>query len=144
MAEADIQRQIAVLARRIERLRKTDVPGIRLPYAQRVLNPFPLASSGATAGDFPQSRAVVVLAFNVNVYVGTPNNGTNYWSVTLANDAGVALATVNTSAISANTWAQLTASSITQPAVTNKDFPIIVTATGNPGAIYLVPELIVA
>lgn len=133
------------LERMLERTRKLTIPGIRLPYAQRVLNPFPLASSGSNrAGDFPQSTTMVVLTFNVTVYVATTNSGIAYWTIALTNSAGTTLASVTTSAISPDTWTRLTTSSITQPSASNALLSVIPTATGSPGAIYVVPELIVA
>jgi hypothetical protein len=138
----DTQRQFRATADRLERLEKPDVYALRLPYAQRVLNPFPLASSGGVPGDFPQSQAIEILAFRVSVLVSTTNTGAAFWTLTLVNTAAVVLASVSTSAIGPNTWARLTDTTITQPATTNVDLAIIATATGSPGAIFIVPEVL--
>lgn len=119
-------------------------PGIRLPYAQRILNPFPLASSGSAAGDFPQSRTVVILAALISVYVATTNNGSNYWTIDVKDLSGTTVASVTTAAIAANVGARLAAASITQPVAGNALIFVQATATGSPGSIYIVPELIVA
>ena len=141
MSSLDAQRQIATTEAQIERLRKADVPAIYLPWHQRILNPFPLASSGGVWGDQGQPWAVNVLAWYVNVFVVTTNNGTNFWTLTLVNTAATTLATLNTSAIAANTWTRLSTTTITQPSSSNADLAIIATATLSPGAIIIAPAL---
>lgn len=143
-AEMDLLRRVARLEAALETTRATEPLAPRLPFAQRILNPFPLASSGGVFCDFPQSRAVVLLAFCVSVFVNGTNNGTNYWTIALINTAGTTLASVTTSAIGATTWTRLVASSITQPASANVALSVLLTATLSPGPIFLVPELIVA
>lgn len=141
MSSLDLQRQIAANELHIERLRKADVPAIYLPWSQRILNPFPLASSGGVWGDQGQPWAVNVLAWYVNVFVVTTNNGTNFWTLTLVNTAATTLATLSTSAIAANTWTRLSTTTITQPSSSNADLAIIATATLSPGAIIIAPAL---
>lgn len=136
-----IQRQIQETHATLERLRKADVTPLYLPWHQRALNAFPLASSGGAWGDSPQPWAVNVLIWTCTVIVGTTNNATNFWTLTLTNDAGVTLATLSTAAIAVNTWARLSTTSITQPSSTNTVFTLIATATLSPGAIAIVPAL---
>lgn len=144
-AELDLLRRITRLERALENTRSVDIPGIRLPYAQRILNPFPLASSGNAPGDFPQSRALTILAFNVSVFVVGTNSGADYWTLQLYEDLTMTVvATVVTSAIGPGTWARLSAASLGQPAAGNIAFSLVATATGAPGAIHIVPEMIVA
>jgi len=128
----------------LERLRKADVPNGRSPpYTQRVLNSFPLASSGNSAGEFPQfGTDCQIIVFRAAVFVVTTNNGTNFWTITLRDSAGAVLATLDTSAISANTWTRLATTSITQPDATNVVLTVRPTATLSPGAIFLVPEVL--
>lgn len=137
------QRQMRDIQERLERLEKSDIDAIRLSYAQRVLNPFPLASSGAGAGDFGQAEGVEILAFRVSVFVQTTNNGTNFWTISLVNTAASVLASVSTSAIAAATWTRLVDTTITQPSSTNVVLTVIATATLSPGAIFIVPEVVV-
>lgn len=142
MSREELDR-IVRLERTLERVRKVDISGDILTYAPAVLNPFPLASSGNNAGFFPQSRSVALLAFNVSVYVNTTNSGVAYWTIALLNDAGATLASVDTSALSSNTWTRLTDTSLTQPASTNTSYTLRLTATGSPGSIFITPEVIV-
>ena len=136
-----MQRQLQAINDVQEQLRKADVPAIYLPWAQRVLNSFPLASSGGAWGETPQPWEINVLSWYVTVFVVTTNNGTNFWTLALQNDAGVQLASLSTSAIAANAWTRLSTTTITQPATTNTAFTLRPTATLSPGAIFIVPSL---
>lgn len=135
------QQQIKTLEDSLERLRKADSSALYLPWTQRVINPFPLASSGGVWGDMVQPWAINILAFYCSVFVVTTNNGTNFWTVNLRDTAGNVLASVDTSAIAANAWARLSDTSITQPASSNIAIEIRPTATLSPGAIYIVPAV---
>ena len=136
-----MQRQIQALEEAQERLRKSDVAAIYLPWTQRILNPLPLASSGATWGDLGQPWEVYALAYTVTVFVVTTNSATQFWTIALKDSAGTTLASVNTSAIAANTGARLSTTTITQPGSSNTFLSIIPTATLSPGAIYIFPAL---
>lgn len=142
----ETQRQILDLSSRLERLEKIDLPNGRSPnFAQRVLNPFPLASSGSSAGEFPQfGTDLTIIVFRVSVFVSTTNNGTNFWTLTLRDDATSVLATLDTSVISANTWTRLATTTITQPSSANVILTVRPTATLSPGAIFVVPEILVS
>ncbi len=136
------QRQVQSLQDDMERLRKADVPPLYLPWAQRVLNPFPLASSGAAWGDLGLPWAVNVLAFYTSVFVNTTNNGTNFWTIAvISRPSGTAVASVTTAAIAANTYARLSDLTITQPPSTDTWIEIVPTATLSPGAIYIAPAV---
>lgn len=141
----DLQRQIDGIADLLERLRKSDVAGGRSPpYTQRVVNPFPLASSNTSAGEFPQfGTNLQIVVFRLSAFVVTTNNGTNYWTITLRDDASAILATLDTSAIAANTWSRLATTIITQPASANTILTVRPTATLTPGALFVVPEVLV-
>lgn len=127
-----------------ERLKQTEtkeVASLYLPWTQRVINPFPLASSGGAWGDSPQPWAVNLLRFTCSVFVNTTNNATNFWTITLVDTAVTTLATLSTSAMAANTFTRLSTTTITQPSSSNVDFIILVTATLAPGSIFIVPAL---
>ena len=129
-------------ARRLEQTQVIERNPIYLPWSQRVLNPFPLASSGAAWGDLGQPWSINVLAFYVTVFVVTTNNGTNYWTINVvSHPSTTTLASVNTSAIAANTGVRLSDTTITQPASTDTWIELVPTATLSPGAIYLFPAL---
>lgn len=137
-----MQRQIQDLQDGSERLRKADVPPLYLPWAQRILNPFPLASSGGVWGEMAQPWAVNVLAFYCSVFVSTTNDGANFWTIAVtARPSGNVIATVSTAAIAASTRVRLADTSITQPASTDVWIDIIPTATLAPGAIFIVPTV---
>lgn len=114
-----------------------------LVYAQRVLNPFPLASSGTAAGDLALPQDVTVQVWQPSAFVVTTNSGVNYWSLALTDSAGTTIATVTTAAIAANTWARLSTTTIaSQPAAGAPGLTVRATATGSPGAIYLIPSVV--
>jgi hypothetical protein len=136
-----IQRQIQETQDSLERLRKADAGAIYLPWAQRSLNSFPLASSATSWGETAQPWEVYCLAWYVSVFVVTTNNGTNFWTLTLRDEASSVLATLSTSAIAANTWTRLSTTAITQPSAANTIMTLRPTATLSPGAIFIVPAL---
>ncbi len=136
-----IQRQMLDLSNTQERLRKSDVSPLYLPWAQRVVNSFPLASSAASWGESAQPWEVYCLAWYVTVFVVTTNSATQFWTLTLRDDAGTSLASLSTAAISANTWTRLSTTTITQPGAANAVFTLRPTATLSPGAIFIVPAL---
>lgn len=136
------QRQIQALQDDMERLRKADVTPIYLPWAQRALNPFPLASSGGVWGELGVPWSSYVLAFYVTAFVNTPNTGAAFWTLTLtASPSTNVVASVDTSAISAGAFTRLVDTTITQPASGDTDLFITATATGSPGSIYIVPAV---
>jgi hypothetical protein len=132
---------VADLARRVGVLERVETPADLLPFSQRVLNPFPLASSGAQWGNTPQPWAVAIRNVAATVFVSTTNNGTNYWTLTLQDSTGVTLATLSTAAIAVNTSTRLSATSITQPSASNPILILIATATGSPGSIVILPAV---
>lgn len=138
----DVMRQIRALERQLDQSRQKPGNLLSLPYAQRILNPFPLVSSGGIASDFAQSQALMILEFRVSVFVQTTNNGTNFWTLEVRDTAGTALASVTTAAISAGTWTRLSDTTITQPGSSNVALNVFATATLAPGNIFLVPEII--
>ncbi len=140
----DLDRRVRAIESLLEHLRKADVAGNYLPWSQRVLNPFPLASSGNVWGETPQPWEVSVLALYVSVFVNTTNNGTNFWTLDLITEpGGTTLASVSTAAASANTWTRLVDLSVTTPGSTNVALAIRPTATLSPGSIFIVPSLAV-
>jgi hypothetical protein len=139
MAELDTQRQLAVLADQLERLRKADATPIFLPYAQRSLNAL---SATSAAGDFAQPWPAYFLVFAATVFVQTTNNGTNFWTIDLQDTTGTILATVNTSSgVTASTWTRLSDTSVTQPLTTNAELSVICTKTLSPGNLFVIPSV---
>ncbi len=136
-----IQVQMRFFEDQLERLRKTDVSALYLPWSQRVLNPFPLASSGAGWGDMSMPWSVNVLAFYCSVFVNTTNNGTNFWTVNLKDSVGTVIAALATSAIAANTFVRFAPGVVAQPASTSPILFIDATATLSPGAIFIFPAV---
>jgi hypothetical protein len=134
-----MQRQIQAQSDQLEPLRKADVTPLFLPWCQRTLNPFPLASSGGVWGDQVLPWEGYILAFYASVFVNTTNNGTNFWTLALKDSAGTTLASVTTSAIAAGAFARLSSVSITQAASTAPELNLVATATLSPGSIFIVP-----
>ena len=126
------------------RLRQTEtkeVPALYLPWAQRTLNPFPLASSGGVWGEMGQPWAVLLQRFTVSVFVSTTNNATNFWTIDLIDPAATLLCQLTTAAIAAGAWARLTSTLFVQPSAANVVISLRLTATLAPGAIYVTPAL---
>lgn len=111
-----------------------------LPFVARLV-PWPLASSGSVWGDAPLIWPIRILGFGASVYVTTPNNASNYWTLSVASAAGT-LATGTTAGIAANVAARIAAASIAvQPGASDAIIVLVATATGSPGSIYLAPAL---
>lgn len=137
----DIQRQLLALQSGHELLRKAETPALYPPWAQRVVNPFPLASSGGGWGDCAQPWEASLAAFSCSVFVQTTNSATQFWTIRLLDTASATLASFTTAAVTANTWTRLSTTSFTQPGASNVALTMTVTATLSPGAIFIVPTL---
>jgi hypothetical protein len=112
-----------------------------LPFAQRILNPFPLASSGSQWGNAPQPWAITIQEIAASVFVDTTNNGSNFWTLTFQDAFGTTLATLSTAAISASTSTRLSTTTITQPSASSALIILSATATGSPGSIIILPAV---
>src|SRR5687768_725596 len=101
-----VNRRLDEIENLLERLRKADSPNGRSPpYTQRALISFPLASSGTSHGEFPQfGTGISILVFRAAAFVVTTNTDSVFWTITLRDDASTILATIDTSAMSPNTW----------------------------------------
>lgn len=130
-------------ARGLEQTRTIERAPLYLPWSQRVLNAFPLASSGGVWGDQGQPWSVNLLAFYVTVLVVGTNNATNFWIIRLLDTAGTVLARIDTNSpvATANVWTRYADTSITQPPASNAALLITLTATLSPGAIFITPAL---
>lgn len=130
---------------RLSQTETKEIPPLYLPWSQRTLNPFPLASSGGVWGDTPQPWTNLPLAFTVTADVLTTNNATNFWTIELltftAAGASSVVASVTTAALTANVPARLSDTSVTPPAATDVSYFIKLTATLSPGAIFIFPAL---
>ena len=145
MSEIDTIRRLRAIEKTLDRLKTGETSGVFLPFSQRVLNPFPLASSGGQWGDMTQPAAAIVLGLYLSVFVVTTNNGTNFWTLDLTSDDGsTVLATLNTSAVAANGWRRLSTTTITTPGSTNAVLSVRPTATLSPGSIYITAALAIA
>lgn len=118
--------------------------GYRLPFVPRdALQPFTVNNFVFIA---PCARDLTIKQFNSFVVVSTTNNGSNYWTLTLYNSAGTAIASLNTSAITAGANTMLTTTSISPAshgAATTIFFQIAVNKTGSPGSLLMAPEVYV-
>ena len=127
--------------RRLEQTQTIERAPLYLPWAQRVLNSFPLASSGGVWGDMGQPWSVLLVRFTASVFVSTTNNGTNFWTLDLIDPASTLLCQITTAAISASTWTRLTSTVFVQPSAANVTISLRLTATLSPGAIFVAPAL---
>lgn len=142
MEQNDLLRTLYANDARLKQTETKETPPLYLPWAQRVLNPFPLASSGGVWGDQGMPWAVSILAFYVSAFVVGTNNGTNFWTIALSSTpTGTAIASVTTAAIAAGAFARLRDTSITQPPAADADLFITLTATLSPGAIFIAPAV---
>lgn len=138
----DMLRMLKDNDRRLRQTETKETPPIYLPWSQRILNPFPLASSGGVWGDMVQPWAVTLRAWYNTITVITTNNATNFWTVALKDAAGVTLASFTTAAFTVNVSTRAAGiTSFTQPSSSNAFINIVVTATLNPGAIFIFPAL---
>lgn len=128
-------------ARRLEQTEVIERPPLYLPFSQRIINPFPLASSGGVWGDMAQPWAVNLVAWYVTVTVITTNNATNFWTVALTDAAGSTLASFTTAAISVGVSTRVAVTSFVQPSASNPFVAIKATATLSPGSIFIFPSL---
>lgn len=141
MTDDIMHQQLARTRQRVAHAEVAERPALYLPWSQRVLNPFPLASSGSAWGDTPQPWAVVVLSFDVTVNAGATSDGSNYWTLVLVDDAGSVLASLTTAAVTAGVYTRLSTTTITQPGTSNARLGLRATATGTPGGIFLYPSV---
>lgn len=141
---SDLITEMHRLDKRLGQTEVREVAGLALVYTQRILNPFPLASSGTAAGDFGMPQALTVIVWQATVQVAAPNDGTNYWSIILLDDNATFVATLKTdSGVTAGVFTRLSTTTIAnQPASGNARLGVRATATGSPGAISIMPRVI--
>lgn len=83
-------------------------------------------------------RDMVIRWWTQSVNVQTTNNGSNYWTIDLRSLGAGTLASLNTSAIAAGVWANLSNKAInTSAATTDIGLYIRVAKVGSPGSLYL-------
>jgi hypothetical protein len=111
-----------------------------LPFAAYTVLP---GSGMTTSPAYPYSvtisRALTIRTWYQLAYVATTNNGSNYWTLDLVEpDLATVHATIDTSAISADTWTMIDDTTINAD-VSRSDLGLYVriTKTGSPGALYL-------
>ena len=130
---------LQTLRREVERLRVMEIPRPYLPFVAFAAQP---VSATGTLAHATNPRALTVLVYTIALYVSTTNDGTKYWTVALeTQDAGGAAAaitnaTVNTSAIAADTWTVLTATVGTAVASSVDLIRVRATKTSTAGDLY--------
>lgn len=136
------------LTKRVSRL-EAHRPVFALPfvsYNMSALQPFSAAGVPWSTAQ-PAGERLLVL-WSVNTHVLTTNDGSNYWSVFLKNQAGTTLETVTTSTYSPNTWVQTLKQAsdfggYANQASTNKIIYVETAKTGAPGDLYLTHTLLI-
>lgn len=140
---ASLMRTLNDLEQRIAWLETLETAGYRLPIINRdALPPF---NANGTYFNGIISRTVILKHWAAAVYVATTNNGANYWSIALSIGGVGTIATVNTSAIAANTGVVLADASIAglTYGTSNAYLNIAFTKTGAPGTLVCAPEVYV-
>ena len=117
-----------------------------LPFAARdgVVSPFSANGNPFVA---PIWRDCTPARLAMSVYC-TPNNGANYWTITLyiSGAFGLAQGSVSTSALAAALWQPLALTTFVAARWSAASFPIAyiqIAKTGAPGILYLSPALYV-
>lgn len=104
-----------------------------------------LAATTAAIFGMTLDRTITFVSLAFTVYVATTNNGTNYWTLTLKDAAGNTIATVDTKAISANTYSVLTTSSFSPISlgIADKGIYVSATKTASPGTLSVLPPVLI-
>lgn len=122
--------------------------GVIMTYATYKLmswGPFSVGESPITThGYYPAiasiGESLTLVKWVQACYVATTNNGSNYWTLRLANAPGTVIHDINTSTISPDSWTSLaavTSFTIGTVSVTDKILSFQVLKTGTPGGIYV-------
>lgn len=113
-------------------------PGGWLPFATYEALPFN-ASTVSAYYSASLTRPCTVRTWHQAVYVATTNDGSNYWDLQLRELPGTSgLASLNTSAISPDTWSELSDTSV-DLALTASYYAVYIRGVkvGSPGNLYL-------
>lgn len=109
---------------------------------QDVLNPNAGTATIHRAVLWGTDYAVWAVTLYAWVYVVTTNDASNYWTIALFRQPGNAsVASVNTSALAANTHSRLQAAIAAQIATTDYEVEIVPSKTGAPGNIFVATAL---
>lgn len=141
----DLLRHVHRINDQVQQTLVVERPGTRLPFVPRALNPIARGASGAIVGDVPfGARALTVLGLTLCVVVITTNNGANYWTIELRDTTNTTTyASATTAALTVGVWGVLRPTVSAVPS-TEVVLSVRATATGAPGSVYVVPEIIVA
>lgn len=84
-------------------------------------------------------RSITFVKWTQAFHVATTNDGSNYWTIRLFQKDGSTIKSINTSAVAADTWAQIASTTFTIASVTTTDqvVGVEVAKTGAPGALSL-------
>ena len=139
----ELLRQFASLGSRVEKLETQEPNQSRYLtlHAYNQLMPV-TADGGVLICGNPGTKRIKCLSWTPTTFVGTTNDGTNYWTVDLqygVTGVNTTLGTFNTSADTVSTWTKHTVTSFTNnPAPTTVSYIFIkVTKTGAPGLLYV-------
>jgi len=119
-----------------------------LPFAAYI-HIAPLTASPSYVFIATVDRTITFVSLAIATLVGSNNSGSSgshYWTVTLEKVDGTDITTVNTSANTADTWAQKTTATFspTTAGVADIAIRVIAVKTGTPGDLYLgFPDLVV-
>lgn len=122
--------------------RVSSLETIQVPVQLLTFHNYDSLSAGISAAGSPLiaviNRNLLIRRFDISAYVATTNNGSNYWTFSLKKADGTTITTLNTSAISANTWSLISGTGLSA-SVTSSTIAVMVAVskTGSPGNLNL-------
>jgi len=139
----ELVRRITQLERRLDGLVQPEV-GKWLPLAVYEVLAHNLGTDDSDLWSVTISRSITYRSLHMAVYVVATNNGSNYWTFTLKKtSAETTVDSVNTSAISADSWVVLSSTGNSDALIATDEFVIITaTKTGTPGNLYATTPMV--
>lgn len=118
------------------------IVGMRLKAPDGISSSVNMTSQRASSSDdygalvCPVERAAALTQWTVILYVGTTNNGSNYWTFTLKRlDTEATIDSFNTSGYSASTWTRVSRSLGVDITTGMAGLYVNITKTGSPGSV---------
>lgn len=141
-AVSKIAGDISQVRRDIAGMMPIEVGGYYLPFTQRLLNPVSISS---LLGDYPVIRSVTVLKLLLcSIYVVTPNNGSNYWTIALTSAGGSTMMSLSTATgVTSAVWSRISTETVIAEVTTELMLTLTVTKIGTPGSLYTLPAVYV-
>lgn len=109
-----------------------------LPFVVHAEFPNGMTSNPAFPFSVTISRSMTLRSWHQTAYVATTNNGSNYWTIKLYNEAGTEKAALSTASMSAGAWTTLSLTGqTTSLSTSDKGLFARCDKVGSPGPLYL-------